>query len=224
MMGDFSAASQRSWRSVALANVVAVGLASCTSAGSGTNGAASSANKWEVDRLAARCIGTMLVSGVAGGIIGAALGGKGRHVALGAGAGLAAGGVICAIMSVLDAQDKERIRAAQLQAAETGEPVLVSYNGTDGRLRMISVTPGPAIQPSGRPLESGIAASEAQPPIAHTGEPQSAAELAASQGGRICRNLSSNVTVQQAGSAQISQRVCRDEKGDWQPVTAVAAG
>lgn len=112
---------------------LALGVASCQTAGGG----------YALDDAAARCVASTVGGAIFGAVIGAAAGGGGRNAAIGAGAGAAVGGIACAVLTALDAQDRERIRQAQIQAARTGETRYLSYNGSDGRSRNVVVTPRP---------------------------------------------------------------------------------
>ena len=116
------------------AGALALSAAGCqTGAGGG--------GRTALDDAVGRCAASTIGLAIVGGIIGAAAGGGGRNVALGAGAGAAVGGLACAVMTALDAQDKERIRQAQIQAASTGETRYLSYQGSDGRARRVVVKP-----------------------------------------------------------------------------------
>jgi hypothetical protein len=118
---------------MAMAGALALSAAGCQTAGGGGRSA--------LDDAVGRCVASTLGMALVGGIIGAAAGGGGRNVAIGAGAGAAVGGLACAVMTALDAQDKERIRQAQIQAAQTGETRYLSYQGSDGRARRVVVKP-----------------------------------------------------------------------------------
>lgn len=87
-----------------------------------------------------RCAAATIGGAVVGTLIGAAAGG-GRGAGTGALIGGAVGGVGCAVLTALDAQDKERIRNAQIAAAATNQPRYLNYQGSDGRPRQITVRP-----------------------------------------------------------------------------------
>lgn len=87
-----------------------------------------------------RCAAATLGGAVVGTLIGAAAGGN-RGAGAGALIGGAVGGVGCAVITALDAQDKERIRNAQIAAAATNQPRYLTYQGGDGRTRQITVRP-----------------------------------------------------------------------------------
>ena len=101
---------------------------------------------WQIDAVAQKCIGAMVVGVGVGALLGAVAGGN-RGAAIGAGSGLVAGGAVCAVIAELDAQDRERIRAAQLEAAKTGRSQDMVYSGSDGLQRQIRVTPRVQPQP-----------------------------------------------------------------------------
>lgn len=87
-----------------------------------------------------RCAAATIGGAVVGTLIGAAAGGN-RGAGAGALIGGAVGGVGCAVLTALDAQDKERIRNAQIAAAATNQPRYLTYQGSDGRARQITVRP-----------------------------------------------------------------------------------
>jgi hypothetical protein len=123
---------------------------------------------------------------------------------MGAVFGAAAGGALCAVISALDEQDRARIRAAQIQAARTGQPQRVSYRGQDGLERQVEV----------RVTDVGASAkpSSAEP------AKRSQAQVAAASGQRICRTLNTNVSVQTKGETDVpAQVVCRTPNGDYEP-------
>ena len=95
------------------------------------------------DDAAGRCVASAVGGLVIGTLIGAAAGGS-RGAAIGAAAGGLTGGIGCAVLTALDAQDKERIRNAQIAAAATNQPRYLSYVGSDDRQRQITVRPRPA--------------------------------------------------------------------------------
>jgi hypothetical protein len=101
-------------------------------------------------------------------------------------------------------------------------------------MRTIAVTPMPVDVPSGvavteaaqgKPAET--MASETNTPsgsvdTASEGRELSGAEVAAAQGVRICRDSSTDVTVEGEGTVRLAQRLCRNEQGDYVPVSTVA--
>lgn len=203
--------------------MLAFASGSCTTAA----GPGGTSGTWRIDSLASRCVGAVLLSGIGGGLIAAATGGQSKDIALGVGAGAAVGGALCAVMAALDAQDKQRIREAQLQAARSGEPVHLAYAGNDGRLRTISVNPGPVVVESGnasategsrKPDEANATETKAAvaEPVSSTsdveGEPKA----------RFCRTQATSVAVQGAGTTQVAQELCRDSGRDWYPKSTAA--
>ena len=180
---------------------------SCTNTGSQFGGRGT----WEIDSVVSRCIASVAGGAFLGGLVGAVAGrGNGRTMGAGAFIGAAAGGVLCAVISSLDAQDRERIRQAQLESARSGQPRVLSYHGGDGLERTVSIQP--------RDLTPPTAPAEVRAP---TNSSPSSAEIGAASGERVCRRLDTNVTVQSKGQVEIpAQLLCRTPGGDWEPVPA----
>jgi outer membrane lipoprotein SlyB len=162
---------------------------------------------WEIDNVVSKCLVSVAGGALVGGLLGAAIGGRNSSVGTGALVGAAAGGALCAVISALDEQDRARIRAAQLEAARTGKPQVMSYQGQDGLERQVAVRVTD-ISAAAKPRST---ASKQQPA-------QSEAQVAAASGQRICRTLNTSVTVQSKGQADVpSQLVCRTPEGDYEP-------
>ena len=199
--------------------LVAASLAGCNAGGSGgqlSGGVPQNrAAEWQIDSLAARCAMSVVSGAIVGGLIGAAVGGN-RGVGTGLAIGAGAGGVACAVMAVLDEQDKARIKEAQLAAARTGVTQELSYAGKDGLQRTILVKPRPVEKkPTPRTLVHGKALADAAP---------SQAQTAAGRGERVCRTVDTSAAVVGKGEASVpAQVICRNENGDWAPATAVAS-
>ena len=169
------------WKATSLVLVACISASGCTTTG-GAGGGSSA-----LDGAVARCVASALGGAVLGGLLGAATGGRNR-VAAGAAAGAAIGGLTCAVLTALDAQDKARIRQAQIEAASLNQTRYVTYNGSDGRARKITVKP----------------AAAANQTIA--GET------------RLCRPTDTDIDVDGAGSTSVpAQLVCRTSKGEWLP-------
>lgn len=202
----------------AVAALCAAGMvASCaTSTGSGVSGG------WQVDSIVSKCVLAIGGGALLGAIVGAAAGGN-RRIGAGAAIGAGAGGVLCAVMASLDAQDRERVRLAQLDAATTGSVRSSTYVGADGRKRTIVVTPSaaprrPATKRSApRPAEKSKAKADVAQQTQKPETPANEAEIAANSGEQICRSVPATVTIEGGGTGQISQVVCRNQDGDWLP-------
>jgi hypothetical protein len=183
--------------------VIGVGLVGCTTQ-AGRDG---QSRGWQIDAVTQKCVGAVVVGTGIGAVIGALAGG-GRGAAIGAGAGLLAGGVTCAVIASLDAQDRENIKRAQLEAARTGHAQDLSYSGSDGLPRRIRATPRPTTQ----------AAAPSRPnvqPASQTSTPLPA--------GPICRLVDTSASVATKGNAEIPpQKFCRTPNGDYEPVADTA--
>jgi hypothetical protein len=127
---------------------------------------------------------------------------------------LITGGAACAIITALDAQDRERIRNAQLEAVRTGRNQDLAYAGSDGLQRQITVAPRPVpayARPAGPPPSAG-----AKPAPTSTIAP-SPSPVAAG-GGPICRTVDTSAAIASKGTAEIPpQTFCRTPDGDWEP-------
>ncbi|KQP51455.1 hypothetical protein ASG40_17080 [Methylobacterium sp. Leaf399] len=164
-------------------------LGGCTSTrGGGGGGSSAAASRPLLDDAIGRCVASTLIGAGIGALVGAATGG-GRRAGVGAAVGAGVGGLACAVLTALDAQDKERIRNAQIAAAATNTPQYLAYQGADGRQRQITVRPQAA--------------------------PAVAAEAA---GNRICRAADTSASIDGTGTTALPQQlVCRTASGDWLP-------
>lgn len=133
-----------------------------------------------------RCAAATIGGAVVGTLIGAAAGG-GRAAGAGALIGGAVGGVGCAVLTALDAQDKERIRNAQIAAAAANQPRYLTYTGNDGKARQITIRP-----------------QAVAPQTAQAGRVCRALDTSASIGGAGSADLPTAI-------------VCRTDKGEWLP-------
>jgi len=195
------------WQAGAI--VVACSILSGCATQTGSGGQA----VWQIDAVAQKCIGAMVVGVGVGALLGAAAGGN-RGAAIGAGSGLVAGGAVCAVIAELDAQDRERIRAAQLEAARTGRNQDMVYSGSDGLQRQIRVAP--RVQP--QPPQAQV--QPARPRAASTPSTQvSTVAPPPMTDGPICRIVDTSAAIASKGTAEIPpQRFCRTPNGDWEPV------
>jgi surface antigen len=177
-------------------------------------------NEWQIDSVAARCLASVAGGAVVGALIGAAAGG-GSRTGSGALLGAAAGGVLCAVMVTLDEQDRARIRAAQLEAARTGQDQTLQYPGKDGLERKVIVkvtkTDGALPPPAPRTSRTKPSAAPKTSPATPVSAPTNA-QIAAATGQKVCRTLATSVDVQTKGQADVPpQVVCRTSDGDWLP-------
>jgi surface antigen len=191
--------------SIAISLTLSITLGGCMHTTGGVTAEASSSNGsgWELDRVSQSCLGTMVMGTIAGAAVGALTnGGKGAIV--GGVSGMAVGGLACSVIVALDQEDKNRIRAAELDAARSGRPVDLNYTGADGTPRNIHVAPKPETR-----FAIDSTATNSIP--ANTGSENSRAS-------RICRPLDSTITISTAGTTSLpTQLVCRTPDGDWVP-------
>ena len=164
--------------------------------------------KTEVEKAQGKCVGLMVGGTIVGGLLGA-LAGK-KHVGTGAGLGLTAGGVACAI--VMDvAKRKDRIIAAQIAAAmyqdsqyetvleaanENEQPV--TFRGSGGQSQTIDAQ-------QLRPVRyASVGGGKTASPVLDTG-------------GQECRYVNSSITNAAGQSTDLpAQLFCRSGN-DWHP-------
>lgn len=173
--------------------------------------------QWKIDNVVSRCLLSVTGGALVGAIVGAAAGGGSQRVGTGAAIGAGAGGVLCALMVSLDAQDKQRVRKAQIDAARTGSVQSSTYVGTDGRVRTIHVVPRPASPAASTPPAPQKSPGTAEKPAVASQPQPSGAEVAAEAGERICRSVPASITIEGSGTGQVDQIVCRTAEGDWLP-------
>lgn len=195
--------------------VAGMALAGCQTTAIGTASGGSSGERWAIDSVASKCAQSVIGGAIVGALIGAATGG-GDRISQGALVGGAAGAGLCAVIIALDAQDRARIREAQLAAAKTNQPQNLSYKGDDGLQRDIAVRPTRTI--AATPAQSGKVTMVGSIGSAIT--PDALAE----KGQVLCRELHTEASVQTKGSATVPpQVVCRQPDGTYTPKTVVAA-
>jgi len=101
--------------------------------------------KTEVEKAMGRCAATVLVGALLGAAVGSDSGQAGRGAAIGA----AAGAGVCAIMlKVASNKDKERLREAQLAAANSGASQTTEWTTDQGQDARATVTASPIVQVS----------------------------------------------------------------------------
>lgn len=173
---------------------------------SGLGLSACGTTNWQIDDVASTCVVTTIGGAIIGGIIGAAVTNKGQGVAAGAGIGLLAGGAVCAVVAILDDQDKERIKTAQMESAANAKAVSMSYVGKDGRKRQINIA---------KPVDVPPPAPSTLMPAPEGGT----AEQAVAAGEQICRKSNGTISVEGVQNPmEIEQYFCRNSTGDWNPV------
>ncbi|MEP2741724.1 hypothetical protein [Bauldia litoralis] len=196
--------------------VAAVGLAGCQTTGTATNASGGANGRWAIDSVAAKCTQSVIGGAIVGALIGAAFGGK-SGIGQGALVGGAAGVGLCAVIVALNAQDRARIRDAQLAAARTNQPQVLSYQGDDGLRRDIAVRPA-------RTVAATRSQSGTVTVVGDISAATDAAELAG-KGQLLCRELHTEATVATKGSATVPpQMICRQPDGTYAPQTIVAGG
>lgn len=167
----------------------------------------------EMSRALSRCRIAVIGGTLAGGVLGALLGGRRNRVGgavLGAAGGNLAGGLVCAIM-VRNAERQDEIIAAQLAAAAQapGAPFTselgASADGKGAVLQLVSRSED--VTPAGELVQVRY-------PVAGGGQAVSP-QLGA--GIRQCRRVSSELVDSGAVAALPGQLFCRDGDHGWAP-------
>jgi hypothetical protein len=198
--------------------LLAGGLAATLAVTSGcqtAGGPMGGSGAWQIDSAASRC----LASVVGGVLIGAAVGAlTGRdNIAAGAAIGGIAGTTACAVITALDAQDRERIRQAQLAAAQSNTPQVMSYVGEDGLHRQITAAPIQTLLVSREP-EHGHVTVESELP------PAEADTITLGPNQEICRAVQTSASIGTRGTAAVpTQVICHRPDGTFTPETIVAS-
>lgn len=95
--------------------------------------------KTHVERAIGKCVGSLLIGGLLGAGIGAVAGDAKRGALL----GLGTGAVVCAVLiAAASSKDKAAMRAAQLEALNSGNVQTVSWQTEQGELARTVVAPG----------------------------------------------------------------------------------
>lgn len=159
-----------------------------------------------------RAIGQCMMSVGVGAILGAVVGNNTGQGNAGRGAltGAAAGGAVCAVLlAMAGEEDRRRVEQAQVMAASTGQPQVAEYVGADGSVRRIETRAGPEQSmtlAAAASAADGSAAADASATVPAT---------------RICRSVNTSITVENKGSTQLPQTVCRDPAtNSWAPLAA----
>ncbi|MCJ8322416.1 MAG: hypothetical protein HRU29_10975 [Rhizobiales bacterium] len=186
-------------------------LAACTTTGISTNYASSGLKPagWQVDSVVAKCVASVIGGTILGGILGA-ITGRGNQAAIAKGAvvGLAIGGSACAIMTLLDAQDKAQIKNAQILAAKSGKTKVIGYIGKNGIKRKITVKSTPYTVKQINKLENSNLKANAD-------------RILKSAGGKlICRKMTTNISYEGKGTTKVTETMCRTPFGGWVPYKA----
>ena len=159
--------------------------------------------KTEVDKAVGKCVGTVL----GGALLGGLLGGKKRR-AEGAVIGAAAGGAACAII-VRNAKRKDKIIAAQREAAMRDEEYVTSFEDDKGQ----------AVTFSGRAGELQTYDGAQLIPVRYTTlDGGKAASPVIATGGAECREVDSSLSYGDSERSGLPNQIfCRTPEGDWEP-------
>lgn len=144
-----------------------------------------------LDRSINQCVGAVVI----GALLGTAIASKnrGKGALIGAGVGTVACGVLIAINN---AQDKQRVREAQVVALNSGGQRTEQFVGQDGQPRVVQTSVSEVSTPPAR----AIATTSTSSPDAFVGP---------------CRNAQTAITVQGQTAQLPPELYCRTAGGDW---------
>lgn len=195
--------------------VVLLGLIAAGCQTAATSGGSTVSSAWAIDTVRQKCVASVVGGAIVGGIIGAVTGG-GRGAAGGAVIGSVAGVGLCGVIMALDAQDRDRIRQAQLLAAETGEPQVLAYQGGDGLQRNITVRPGRKVMV--KKEESG------RRTIVDEAAPVTDAAVVSDEGRETCTEVLTSAAIETKGTTDVPvQTICRGTDGTYTPTVLASA-
>jgi hypothetical protein len=167
--------------------------------------------KTEVEKARGKCVGAILLGGLAGALVGRATG-KG-NTAGGAALGVAAGAGACAII-MANARNKDRIIAAQLAAARAGDGrYSTTFASDDGQTVTMNAVAGG---------ERRLSADQLRP-VKYAVDGNAMASPMLVGDGQLCRPVGGSLQGGSGAAALPSQMVCRTPEGDYAPYAVVMA-
>lgn len=159
------------------------------------------ATRTAMDRAIGECVASVVISAGIGALAGAALNGRG-----GAGRGAIIGGVAgvgaCAVlMQVAAAEDRARVREAELAAIKSNSSRTTSFANKSGKKVAVTTSVATAPVPKSRPTASGTTTAKAKPEFT------------------ACRYSQQTVSVEGQSASSQKQLWCRLNTGDWKPIS-----
>ena len=187
---------KRNYAFLASALTLGIAISGCTTAG----GNRSVASRTAMDRAIGQCVASVAVGAAVGAIVGGIAAGK-RSAGRGALVGGAIGVGRCAILlHVAAAEDRARIRQAELSAIRANASQTRSIRTNSGKSASIRTDISAAPLPAAKPAQA-------------TASPEEPTYTA-------CRYSKQTVTVDGQSAAGERQLWCRAETGDWQPIVS----
>lgn len=163
--------------------------------------------KSELDRAVGKCVGSILGGALLGALVGRVVGGK-KGTGAGAVVGAGAGAAICVVL-VNNAKRKDRIIAAQIEAAtHTKRPYTTDFGNDNGDMMHFVGTAG-----NDRTIDS----AKLLPVKYKTQTGEEIASPVLDTGGQECRTVESTLSGAGSATSLPDQIVCRTPQGDWRP-------
>lgn len=176
-----------------------------------------------MDKAVSDCVASVAIGAISGAVIGGVLGGS-RGLGHGAAIGAVAGVGRCAILiEIAAAEDRAKVREAELAALQTNKPQTRSITTKNGKSATVRTKVSPA------PLPAAKAEKPARPAVAQSTTTPAAPQTSATAVASFAEELNSDYTAcrftellidMDGGTADAGkQKWCKSSQGDWEPVT-----
>lgn len=177
-----------------------------------------------MDRAVSECVASVAIGAISGAVIGGALGGS-RGMGQGAAIGAVAGVGRCAIlMEIAAAEDRAKVREAELAALQSDKPQTRSITTKSGKSATVRTRVSPAPLPVAKEAEK-----PAPTVVAQSNTVPAATQASATAVASYAEELNSDYTAcrftellidMDGGTADTGkQKWCKSNQGDWEPVT-----
>lgn len=211
-------------RSVNRASIAAVVMCCIAVQGCTTTSAdGTKVSSTAMDKAVSDCVASVAIGAISGAVIGGVLGGN-RGMGQGAAIGAVAGVGRCAILiEIAAAEDRAKVREAELAALQTDKSQTRSIRTRNGKSATVRTRVTPA------PLPATKAENPVQAPVAQSNITPAAPQTSATAVASYAEELNSNYTAcrftellidMDGGTADAGkQKWCKGSQGDWEPVT-----
>ncbi|WP_417435887.1 hypothetical protein [Hoeflea sp.] len=211
----------RNWNRVSIAAVMMCGIAvqGCTTTSADGRKVRSTA----MDRAVSECVASVAIGAISGAVIGGVIGGS-RGMGRGAAIGAVAGVGRCAIlMEIAAAEDRAKVREAELAALQSNRAQTRSITTKNGKSATVRTKVTPAPLPVAKAEKP--APVEVVQPAATPAAPQTSATAVASYAEELnsdytaCRFTELLIDMDGGTADAGKQKWCKSSQGDWEPVT-----
>ena len=176
-----------------------------------------------MDKAVSDCVASVAIGAISGAVIGGVLGGN-RGMGQGAAIGAVAGVGRCAILiEIAAAEDRAKVREAELAALQTNTPQTRSITTRNGKSATVRTKVASAPLPTAK-ADKPVQTAEMQPTTTPAA-PQTSATAVASYAEELnsdytaCRFTELLIDMDGGTADAGKQRWCKSSQGDWEPVT-----